>query len=845
MTMQYDVKAAHLNVTGIAVNGRTRLKGMFYTSGTSAGTDTLIYTLSNLCGSAATRAAITVNPLPVAGTISGTTTLCAGASSAFTATVTGGSWSHTAPSVASLSGSAVYGLAAGTDTLLYTATNGCGSATTSTIINVNTAPAAAVISVPAAVCNGSSVGLAASVSGGTWSASTHSTGLVTLSGSTATGSRAGLDTVFYTISNTCGNTSSFTTIQIDTPVSAGVITGSGTVCAGSFTPLSASVRGGTWSVSSITAASVSLTGNVYGVAAGMDTIYYSVSNSCGSYSNYHVVTVNAGPAMATLSGPSAVCAGSTISLSPSVTGGVWSRSNLAASVVGGTVTGVNPGVDTIYYSLSNTCGTARSSAAITVNAAPDAGSVSGASFLCVGSTDTVFSTRSGGAWTSSNPSLATVARSTGIVTGISSGIDTVYYSVSNSCGTDIAATYINVSPLPYAGTISGSDSVCAGASTMLSDSVTGGTWYAISSVLSVRTGTVFGISPGSDTVMYGVTNSCGTANATHIMSVLPAPSAGSITGSTTLCVGSATTLSVSATGGNWTNAHAAIATVAGGAVTGLSAGRDTIYYTVTNSCGTARAQTGITINALPDAGIIFGDTTLCVGATGHLTATVAGGTWSGVIGSAIVVSGSGAVIGVRGGTATVYYNITNSCGTDSALWTVTVIPTPVAGAITGADTLCIGDSTTLSETVTGGSWYSGDSTVARINATGLAVAIGTGATEIYYAVANNCDTASATHHLYVKPSGECLLTTNNPFVTPGSITLYPNPTSGRISIVATRSIFIRKLVLTDVTGRAVLTNEATSVVSTLDSDLSQLAAGVYLYRIYASDGVHTGKVVLE
>lgn len=38
MPMQTDVKAAHLNVSGIAVSGQNRLKGLIYTSGTSAGT---------------------------------------------------------------------------------------------------------------------------------------------------------------------------------------------------------------------------------------------------------------------------------------------------------------------------------------------------------------------------------------------------------------------------------------------------------------------------------------------------------------------------------------------------------------------------------------------------------------------------------------------------------------------------------------------------------------------------------------------------------------------------------------------------------------------------------------
>jgi hypothetical protein len=46
MGMQYDVKVAHLNATGIAVSGPNRLKGIIYTSGTSAGTINIWDTVS-------------------------------------------------------------------------------------------------------------------------------------------------------------------------------------------------------------------------------------------------------------------------------------------------------------------------------------------------------------------------------------------------------------------------------------------------------------------------------------------------------------------------------------------------------------------------------------------------------------------------------------------------------------------------------------------------------------------------------------------------------------------------------------------------------------------------------
>lgn len=63
-----------------------------------------------------------------------------------------------------------------------------------------------------------------------------------------------------------------------------------------------------------------------------------------------------------------------------------------------------------------------------------AGTISGSSTVCVGASTTLSDTTTGGTWSSSNTSIATIG-STGIVTGISSGTVTISYTVSNSCGT--------------------------------------------------------------------------------------------------------------------------------------------------------------------------------------------------------------------------------------------------------------------------------------------------------------------------------------------------------------------------------------------------------------------------
>lgn len=77
------------------------------------------------------------------------------------------------------------------------------------------------------------------------------------------------------------------------------------------------------------------------------------------------------------------------------------------------------------------------------------------------------------------------------------------------------------------------------------------------------------------------------------------PETGVITGASMLCSGSSTTLANSVSGGTWsaTNAHATVSSA--GAVTGVSAGIDTIRYAQSNSCTTAYATKIITVNALP------------------------------------------------------------------------------------------------------------------------------------------------------------------------------------------------------------------------------------------------------
>jgi hypothetical protein len=266
---------------------------------------------------------------------------------------------------------------------------------------------------------------------------------------------------------------------------------------------------------------------VTGVAVGVDTVFYSVTNGCGTSITNYVVTIGAALSTGSISGPSAVCIGATITLSDPVTGGVWSSSNSNATVSGGVVSGVAVGVDTISYTVTGACGSASAVKIITVGVAPSAGTITGPTGVCAGGSIVLTDAAAGGVWSASN-SHALVAA--GTVTGITAGLDTIRYTVTSTCGTAVAAKVISVNSLPSPGTITGAASVCPGVTIALSHSVTGGVWGSSNTTVATISGSgiVTGVSSGTSIISYTVSNSCGHASATHGITVLTPASCGGV-----------------------------------------------------------------------------------------------------------------------------------------------------------------------------------------------------------------------------------------------------------------------------------------------------------------------------
>ena len=193
------------------------------------------------------------------------------------------------------------------------------------------------------------------------------------------------------------------------------ITGTGNLCVGATTTLSSSTTGGTWSSSNNPVATIgSGNGIVTGITAGTATITYSVSGSLATT----VITVNPMPDPGTISGASGVCILSTITLSSSVAGGIWSANNAIATVgsTTGIVYGAAIGSDTVKYTVTNTCGSAYAAVNITISGV-------------VGNIYTFAGTGSGGAGGTSGPAFMLPVNPKDLVTDNSGN---VYYCQLNS-----------------------------------------------------------------------------------------------------------------------------------------------------------------------------------------------------------------------------------------------------------------------------------------------------------------------------------------------------------------------------------------------------------------------------
>ncbi len=148
---------------------------------------------------------------------------------------------------------------------------------------------------------------------------------------------------------------------------------------------------------------------------------------------------------------------------------------------------------------------------INVKSLPIIPTITGSNSICVNKTTTLFDMALGGTWSSDAISIATIDN-TGIITGIAAGNAIISYAKTNGCGTTTQTYPITVSS-NILGSIIGESSICKGDSTQFSNSsAISGNWISANSTIATisKNGIVHSVDTGTTTILYVISNACGT-----------------------------------------------------------------------------------------------------------------------------------------------------------------------------------------------------------------------------------------------------------------------------------------------------------------------------------------------
>jgi gliding motility-associated-like protein len=398
--------------------------------------------------------------------------------------------------------------------------------------------------------------------------------------------------------------------------------------------------------------------------------------------------------------------------------------------------------ENVTVTVTNTDGCSATSApfAVTMNPAPVATiTAGGATTFCAG-----------GSVTLTAPVAASYLWSSGETTqSIVASVDGPYsvtITDGNGCAATSANTNITVLSAPVVQAIAGSNSVCEGSTTILTNATIGGTWASSNTAAAAinAAGLLTGVSNGASTISYTVTNANGCTTAVQFnVNVNAIPVLTSITGASAVCVGSTTTLANAQAGGTWSSSDVAIANVAAnGVVSGISAGTALISYTYTNAAGcTAQVSASVQINALPVATVTAsGVTTFCAGGSVTLSAP-AGMTYAWSTGES-----TQSIVVITSGSYPVTITDANGCSASSAPVVVTVNALPaVSIASVGSTTFCAGGSVTLIAPLNSSytyAWNNGAGAIAGAS-NNTYVATTTGSYALTVTDANGCTSTSA------------------------------------------------------------------------------------------------------
>ncbi|MFC4263344.1 M36 family metallopeptidase [Ferruginibacter yonginensis] len=399
-------------------------------------------------------------------------------------------------------------------------------------------------------------------------------------------------------------------------------------------------------------------------------------------------------------------------------GTTWAPVTPAATTTTLTLTNVTVGMNNNRYRLvaTNTVGSTTSNAGIlTVNAVPNAPTVSTPITYCQGATAVALTATGNSLLWYTTATGGTGSTTAPIPSTSTAGSTTFYVSQTvNGCESPRASIVVTVNAAPAAPTVTTPVAYCQNATaTPLTATGTSLLWYT-----TATGGTGSATAPTPSTATVGSTTfyvsqtvaGCESPRASIVVNVTATTPAPTVTSPVTYCQNAtATPLTATGTGLLWYTA----ATGGTGSTTAptpstTTVGSTTFYVSQTTSCGEGpRASIVVNVTAPPAAPTVSLPLTYCQGATApSLTATGSNLLWyttaTGGTGSATAPVPSTATIG----SITYYVSQTVGCESPRASITVNTVAVPAAPTASSPVTYCQG-ATATALTATGSNllWY--------------------------------------------------------------------------------------------------------------------------------------------
>ncbi len=426
-------------------------------------------------------------------------------------------------------------------------------------------------------------------------------------------------------------------------------------------------------------------------------------------------------------------------------------------------------------------------------------------------------------------------------------------AASNGCGSSGAQSLtITVNTVPGTpGAISGPPAVCvAGLHTYSVSPVSGATsytwtlpsgWSGTSTTNSINA--TVGTTGGSISVT--ANNSCGSGAiqnlAVSVSSTAPTQP-GAISGSASVCASALVTYSVAPVAGATSYTWSLPGTWSGTS-TGLSInatiGTNSGFVTVVanNACGSGSSQTlsvQVSTSAPATPGSISGSSALnCAGNQLYSIGTVAGATsytWtmpSGWTGTSTGIS-MNAAANTNGGTLSV--SAVNACGSSSAQ-SMNISNTPLSPVISQNGNQLASNFTNGNSWFVNGSFPAGNTQI---------ITPANGGAFTVTVTQNGCTVTSAPFNFVGAGIGE--------WDKDNSVQLFPNPTNGLVSISIQANVSgVVSITIHNTLGEKMMTvkNGTSNGSEVIESDVSNLAKGVYFVNITSSEKTFVKKLIIQ